>query len=155
MSRISILHGLCALTLSSLLAGGATPALARTGELREMRCDKLEMDNGRVVVVEASDIHVLRDTALGGDYRPALGSDVASIMCSRTSIVPAANDDEVIWLGMPLHIAQMGSPGRLGVLEIERGRYRFRVIEGRAPNPAEQAAIDARLAEFQARFRPR
>ena len=58
-----------------------------------------------------------------------------------------------MWLGLPLHIAQMGTPGRLAVLELDQGRYRFRMIEGRA-RAAEQAEIDARLAEFQARFPP-
>jgi len=134
------------------LSAAAANAVPRSGELRELRCDTLEMERGRLVVVSSDDLRVLRDTALGGDYRPALPRPAASIMCSRNSIVPAAHDDEVIWLGMPLHIAQTGAPGRLAVLEIERGRYRFRMLEGRAPDAAEQAAIDARLAEFQARF---
>ena len=51
------------------------------------------------------------------------------------------------------YIAEMGTPGRLGVLEINEGRYRFRMLEGRL-RTEEQAAIDARLAEFQARFPP-
>jgi hypothetical protein len=145
--------GLAAFGAASLFAMSGAAA-STTREIREARCDRLETENGRVVTIEAPELHVLRDTAAGGRYQPGLAGSVASIMCSRNSIIPAAHDDEVIWLGMPLHIAQLGSPGRLAVLEINEGRYRYRMIEGRAPNPEEQAAIDARLAEFQARFPP-
>jgi len=136
----------------SLLAVGAS-ASARSEELREARCDLLETDRGGVQTIEAPGLRVLRDTARDGRFDPALGSSVASIMCSRNSIIPAAHDDEVIWLGVPLHIAEMGSPGRLAVLEIDGGRYRFRMLAGRIRD-GEQPAIDARLAEFQARFPP-
>lgn len=143
--------GIAALGAASLLAWSSA-ATATIPQTRETRCDLLETERGRLVTVEAPDVHVLRDTAASGLYQPGLGTGVASIMCSRNSIVPGAHDDEVIWLGMPLHIAQMGTPGRLAVLEINQGRYRYRVLQGIAPNAEEQAAIDARLAEFQARF---
>jgi hypothetical protein len=146
------LYGLAALAALSLSA--AANAVPRTGELRESRCDTLERDGRHVLVVQAPDLHVLRDTALGGDFNPGFAESVAGILCSRSSIVPGAHDDEVVWLGLPLHIAQAGSPGRLAVLEIDRGRYRFRVIEGPAPDAGEQAEIDARLAAFQARLIP-
>lgn len=153
MSRIMSLCSIASLAALSLTAAAAN-AVERSGELRELRCDTLEMERGRVVVVASDELRVLRDTALGGDYDPGLRRPAASIMCNRNSIVPAAHDDEVIWLGMPLHIAQTGSPGRLAVLEIERGRFRYRMLEGPPPDAAEQTAIDARLAEFQARFLP-
>jgi hypothetical protein len=140
-----------------LAATGASALAARSSgarEVREIRCDTLEAEGNQILTVEAPYLHVLRDTAVGGRYRPTLRRTTASIMCSRNSIIPAAYDDEVIWLGMPLHIAQMGTPGRLAVLEINEGRFRYRMIEGRQPSPEEQAAIDARLAEFQARFPP-
>lgn len=152
MSRVSLFCGVAALAAASLTA--SAEAASRSDELRELRCDTLEMERGRVVVVEAENLRVLRDTALGGDFDPGFSRPVAGIMCSRNSIVPAAHDDEVIWLGLPLHIAQSGSSGRLAVLEIEQGRYRYRLLGGRVPDAAEQAAIDARLAEFQARFPP-
>lgn len=135
-------------------APGAGAAAARTSELQEARCDMMDMDRGRLRTLEALDLRVLRDTARAGPFAPNLPTGVISIMCSRNSIVPGANDDEVLWLGMPFHIAQMGSPGRLAVLELNEGRYRYRMLEGRAPDAGEQAAIDARLAEFQSRFPP-
>jgi hypothetical protein len=147
--------GLAALGAVSLAALGAS-AMARSAEgreVREARCDMLENDRGTVRTIEALDLHVLRDTAQTGRFLWEPPQGIVSIMCSRNSIIPAAHDDEVIWLGMPFHIAEMGNPGRLGVLEIDSGRYRFRMLEGRI-RPEEQPAIDARLAEFQARFPP-
>lgn len=150
--KTAILCGFAALTAISLpTLANAAPS---SGEVRELRCDTMETDGRRVQVIEARDLRVLRDTALPGQFDPGLPRDTAGVLCNRNSIVPAAYDDEVIALGVPLHIAQRGSPGRLGVLEIAQGRYQFRVIQGRAPNAEEQAAIDARLAEFQARMVP-
>ncbi|HST36099.1 MAG TPA: hypothetical protein VLK25_05670 [Allosphingosinicella sp.] len=146
------LVGLAALAVLSLPA--AASAAPRTGELRESRCDTLEQDGRHVLVVQADDLRVLRDTALGGAFNPGFAPSVAGVLCSRSSIVPGAFDDEVIWLGLPLHLSQAGSPSRLAVLEIDHGRYRYRMIEGPAPDATEQAAIDARLAEFQARLIP-
>ncbi len=142
-----------ALAAAGALAIAAVGASASPSEIREIRCDTLEMDNGRLQTVQALDLHVLRDTARNGRFSPRLDRSVVSIMCSRNDILPAANDDEVVWLGMPLHIAEMGSPGRLGVLEINEGQYRFRMLEGRLRADEEQP-LAARLAEFQARFPP-
>lgn len=151
MNFASRTFGLAALAMLSLGATGASAATARSAGLQELRCDTLEMDRGRVQTVMAPELRVLRDTARSGAFEPGLDDGVVSIMCSRNQLLPAANDDEVLWLGLPLHIAEMGSPGRLGVLELNAGRYRFRMLEGRLRD-GEQAQIDARLAEFQARF---
>jgi hypothetical protein len=140
--------------LAALSVSTTATAAPRTGELRESRCDTLEQDGRHVQVIEALGLSVLRDTALGGAFNPGFSASVAGVLCSRSSIIPGAYDDEVIWLGLPLHISQAGSPSRLAVLEIDHGRYRYRMIEGPAPDAAEQSAIDARLAEFQARLIP-
>lgn len=147
----SVLFGFAALAAISLPA--LSHAAPRSGEVRELRCDLMETDGRRVQVIEARDLRVLRDTALAGQFDPGLPQDTAGILCSRNSIIPAAYDDEAAVI-VPLHIAERGSPGRLGVLEIERGHYRFRIIQGAQPSAAEQVAIDARLAEFQARAVP-
>ena len=151
MNRRSL--AMAAIGAVSLFAlAGAAPAPPR--ELTELRCDILEMDEGNIVTVQAPNLHVLRDTARAGRFQPPLASNAASILCSRNSIIPAAHDDEVVWLGLPLHIAELGSSGRLAVLEIEGGRFRFRMLGSGRLRPGEQGAIDARLAEFQARFPP-
>lgn len=150
MTRLKILS--LALLGTAVLASTAAATPRAQSELREMRCRYIEDDNGRAVTIEAPTLRVLSQTAAEGRFQPEVPEGVSSIMCSRTSIVPGANDDEVLWLGMPLFIAEMGTPGRLGVLEINEGSYRFRMLEGRV-EPEEQARLDARLDEFQARFR--
>lgn len=151
-SRLRALS-LAALGGGGLLAISVSSAAAARPErpLTELRCDAMENDNGRLVAIYTPELHVLRQTAAAGDFRPTLPHGIASIMCGRNSIIPAAHDDEVIWLGLPLYIAEMGTPGRLGVLEIDNGRYRYRMLEGRA-RPEEQARLDQRVQEFQARF---
>lgn len=148
-SRTLVPAAIGAMLLASL---GMSAATGRTNQLREIRCDMLGMDHGAVRTIEALDLHVLRDTAREGAFAPTIPQGIVGIMCARTSIVPAAYDDEVVLLGMAFHIAQMGSSHRLAVIELNEGRYRYRMLQGPAPDAEEQAAIDARLAEFQARF---
>jgi hypothetical protein len=152
-SRLHILSlaALCGAGIFTL--GLSTDASARRAPrpLTELRCDAMENHNGRLVTIETPNLHVLRQTAASERFAPALPDGISSIMCGRNSIIPAANDDEVLWLGLPLYIAESGSAGRLGVLEIDQGTYRFRFLEGQA-RPEEQALLDQRLAEFQARF---
>jgi len=146
------------LSLSSLAAFAgvalvtAAPAAATPQrELREIRCDLLEQDRGQLLTIEATDLHVLAQTANGQRFEPAIPRGMAGISCGRTSVIPAAWDDQVLALGLPLFIAETGTRGRVGVLEIDNGRYRFRLMEGSA-RPEEQAQIDERLQLFQSRF---
>jgi len=143
---------LAAFAAASILALSVPAAASSSDALREIRCDLMEQNGGRLETVEAPDLHVLEQTASGRRFAPALTQDASGIMCGRTSIVPAPNDDQVLALGLPFYIAEMGTPGRLGVLEIDSGQYRFRMLAGRL-RPEDQAALDARLAEFQGRIR--
>lgn len=145
------LAALCGAGIFTLGVSTAASAMRAPRPLTELRCDAMENHNGRLVTIETPDLHVLRQTAAAERFAPALPDGISSIMCGRNSIIPAANDDEVLWLGLPLYIAEMGSGRRLGVLEIENGHYRYRFLEGQA-RPEEQALLDQRLAEFQARF---
>lgn len=145
------LAALCGAGIFTLAVSTAASAMRAPRPLTELRCDAMENNNGRLVTIETPNLHVLRQTAAAERFAPELPDGISSIMCGRNSIIPAANDDEVLWLGLPLYIAEMGSAGRLGVLEIENGRYRYRFLEGRA-RPGEQALLDQRLGEFQARF---
>ena len=148
MTKRLTLLSLAALTGATLIA--TAPAAASTPrELREIRCDMLEQDRGRLVTIEASDLHVLAQTAGGRDFAPAIPRGISGISCGRTSVVPAAWDDKVMALGLFLFISDPA--GRLGVLEIDNGRYRFRLMHG-STRPEEQAQIDERLQVFQARF---
>jgi hypothetical protein len=119
--------------------------------MRELRCDLMETARGRLLTIEAPGLHVLQQTAASGRFAPAIPAGTSAIMCARSHVIPAANDDEVISLGLPLFIAEMGTPGRLGVLEIDAGHYRFRMLEGQL-TAEEQSAVDGRLGEFQGRL---
>jgi hypothetical protein len=143
------LLSLAALSGATLLV--AAPAAATPRELREIRCDMLEHNRGQLLTVEAPDLHVLAQTANGQRFAPAIPRGIAGISCGRTSVIPAAWDDQVLALGLPLFIAEDSSLGRVGVLEIDNGRYRFRMIRGQA-RPEEQAQIDERVQTYQARF---
>lgn len=144
------------LSLLSLAAlGGATliataPAAANSQrELREIRCDMLEQDRARLVSIEAPDLHVLEQTAGGRAFAPAIPQGISGISCGRTNFIPAAWDDKVVTLGLYLLLSDPA--GRLGSLEIDNGRYRFRLMRGEI-RPEEQALIDERLQTYQARF---
>lgn len=147
--RMSLLS-LAALGGATLIA--AAPATATSQRpLSEIRCDLLEQDRGRLVTIEAPDLHVLAQTANGQRFAPVIPRGIVGINCGRTSIIPAAWDDQVLALGVPLFISEAGSLGRVGVLEIDNGRYRFRLTRGEA-RPEEQAQIDERIQTYQARF---
>lgn len=146
---------LTALSLAALggvaLASAAPAAADAPRPLRELRCDLMEASPaGRMTTIEAPNLHVLQQTAAAGWFNPDIPEGTSAIMCGRSNILPAAHDDEVIALGLPLFIAETGSGRRLGVLEIEQGRFRFRMIEG-SLNADEQAMMDSRLDEFQRR----
>ena len=150
MTPLKSLLSLAALAGTALAT--AAPAVATPQrELREIRCDLLEQDRGQLLTVEATDLHVLAQTAIGQHFEPAIPRGMAGISCGRTSVIPAAWDDQVLALGLPLFIAETGTRGRVGVLEIDNGRYRFRMIRGET-QPEEQAQIDARIQAYQARF---
>jgi hypothetical protein len=145
------LAALCGAGIFTLAASPAASTPREARAVQELRCRYIEDHRGQAVTIEAPGLHVLSQTAAEGRFQHRVPEGVSSIMCSRTSIIPAAFDDEVLWLGMPLYIAEMGTPGRLGVLEINEGAYRFRFLEG-AARPGEQAQLDQRLDEFQTRF---
>jgi hypothetical protein len=137
--------------LGGVVLASAAPAADTPRPLRELRCDLMETGRGgRMTTIEAPGLNVLQQTAAAGWFNPDIPAGTSAIMCGRSSILPAAHDDEVIALGLPLFIAETGSGRRLGVLEIEQGRFRFRMIEG-SLNADEQAAMDSRLDEFQRR----
>ncbi len=147
--RLSLLS-LAAVGGAALIATAPATATPQR-ELREIRCDMLERDRGRLVTIEAPDLHVLDQTANGQRFAPAIPQGIVGISCGRNSVIPAAWDDQVLALGLPLFIAEAGTLGRVGVLEIDNGRYRFRFLQGTA-RPEEQAQIDERLQLYQSRF---
>ena len=131
--------------LTASIPAGATPPRP----LRELRCDMLEQNRGRLETVEAPGLRVLEQTEGGRPFVPVIPHGISGISCGRNSVIPAAWDDKVVILGLFLLIADTG--GRLGSLEIDNGRYRYRLLRGEA-RPEEQAQIDERIQQFQSRF---
>ena len=143
------LIGIAALSAGSLAL--LAPASA-SGRQFEQRCD-VQARSGRVLeTIAMDDLHVLALTA-GDRFAPSLPAGTEAIVCLRSDITPAAYDDKVVALGIPLIIAELGRPHRLGVLEIADGAYRYRMLEGSLP-AADQAAVQARLEEYRARVAP-
>jgi len=144
------------LCIAAIGAGSmALQAAAASGSdrQREDRCD-VQARAGRVLqTIAMPDLHVLEQTSQGASFAPVLPRGAEAIVCLRTSITPAAHDDKVLALGIPLIIVELGRPHRMGVLEIADGAYRYRLAEGSLP-PADQAAVQARLEEYRSRHAP-
>jgi len=143
--------GLATLGVATILAAAAPAAAAPARPFREVRCDLMDTYRGRLRTFEAPDLRVVEQTAAPGRFNPAIPQGTTAVICARTSIVPAANDDEVLWLGLPLFITEPGGGARYGVLEVNDGRYRFRLIHGEL-TAEEQPLVDQRMAEFQRRL---
>lgn len=127
------------------------PAAAGSDRQREDRCD-VQARSGHVLqTIEMRDLHVLEQTSDGASFAPSLPRGTEAIVCLRTSITPAAHDDKVLALGIPLIIVEVGRPHRMGVLEIADGAFRYRLTEGSLP-AADQAAVQARLEEYRGRL---
>ena len=130
----------------------AAPAAAqRANPLREERCDVQARGAHEIETVAMPDLHVLEQTGRADRFAPALPSGAQAIVCLRTNIMPQPHDDEVIALGVPLILAEIGGQHRLGVLEASDGRYRYRMMEGRLA-PEDERSIQARLEEYHSRL---
>lgn len=139
-----------AIGAASIALIGAPAFAARSTTLQEERCDVQERVGSRVQTIDMPDLHVLEQTAQPGRFAPDLPRGAGAIVCLRTSVMPAAHDDEAVGTGLPLFLVEYGRQRRTGILEIQGGIYRFRMTEGQLAAD-EQAAVATQLAEFQAR----
>jgi hypothetical protein len=142
------------LTLIAMAAIQATPA-PPAAAAPESRCAYIIRDAAGSHPGEDANLHVLDQTAAEGQFAPVKPAGAVGIQCWRTSIVPGPHDEEVIIAHMALLISETtgSSPHRIGALDFDGNHFRFTMRTGTL-NPAEQAAVDARLAEFLARVRP-
>jgi hypothetical protein len=79
-------------------------------------------------------LHVLTQTETSAQF--SLPKDaparVQGVMCGRSSLVPSPNDYKVVAAGFPLTIATNAEkPGRMAVLELDKGRLQYRALEGK------------------------
>ena len=141
---------LCIAALGAGTVALPAPASATSPDRqREDRCDVQARAGNELQTIEMRDLHVLEQAAFA-DFAPSLPRGAQAIVCLRTSITPAAHDDKVLALGIPLIIVEVGRPHRMGVLEIADGAYRYRMAEGSLP-AEDQAAVQARLEEYRSR----
>ena len=108
---------------------------------------------GTVHTLNLPALRVLVPTAQEGRFAPTLPDGVVAILCGRASILPAEHDDKVLALGIPFYILEAGNPGRLGVLEINQGQFRFRMMEGTL-RPRRSSRCRAASTSFSPAFRP-
>jgi hypothetical protein len=145
------------LSLIAMAAIQATPPAppAAAPVPPESRCAYIIRDATGIRPGEDPNLHVLEQTAAEGQFAPVKPAGAAGIQCWRASIVPGAHDEEVILARMVLLISETTGPAprRVGALDFDGTRFRFTMRTGTL-NAAEQAAVDARLAEFLARVRP-
>jgi hypothetical protein len=144
---------LCVAALGAGSMALYAPAASGSDLQREDRCDVQARSGHELQTIEMRNLHVLEQTSDGASFAPALPRGTEAIVCLRTSITPAAHDDKVLALGIPLIIVEVGRPHRMGVLEIAEGAYRYRMAEGSLP-AADQAAVQARLEEYRGRIAP-
>jgi hypothetical protein len=121
-------------------AGAAHPPPAQSGRLYDPR---------RPAIAAPA------QTAADGPFAPTPPAGAYAITCARASIVPGEHDEEVILAHMPLIITQSAGPipHRAAALGFSGGHFTYTMRTGTL-TPAEQAAVDARLAEFLARVHP-
>ena len=100
----------------------------------------------------APNLHLLDRTAADPPLSSILSPGVLRVGCRRTVLIPGPHDDAVATRGIPLTIVEEGR-GRVLVLDLDRGRYRFRMESGILTDE-ETALVRRRLAEFQARRQP-
>jgi hypothetical protein len=143
------------LALIALAAMQATPAPAAAPAPPESRCAYIIRDATGVHPGEDATLHVLEQSAADGQFAPVKPAGAVGIQCWRTSIIPAAHDEEVILAHLALLIAETtgAAPHRIGALDFDGTHFRFTMRVGTL-SAAEQTAVDARLAEYLARVHP-
>jgi hypothetical protein len=92
------------------------------------------------------DLHPLDQTGPGKTFKLDAPTGSA-VMCARAKLLPTPYDIQVVLAGFPFMIAQ--DPGnRVGVLEIDQGTAKFRMVQG-AMTEDEQKALKPLLDEMQ------
>ena len=143
------------LSLIALAAAQATPAPPAAPPAAEGACSYLVGDRAHPTVSDDPNLHVLAQTAADGPFAPAKPAGAFAIACARASIVPGEHDEEVILAHMVLIITQSTGPAphRAGALGYDGHQFVYTMRTGTL-TPAEQTAVNARLAEFLARIHP-
>ena len=129
------------------LALTGSPAMAQE-MIAEMSCHAVSPDGTDQTLLIGRTL--LDRTAAAGQFHlntPG-GMEVGSILCVRSSPIPAPNDYEILLDGYPLYISSGEDDNHtLTLLEISDQQFRIRIIEG-SLNAAERALAAQRLEDY-------
>ncbi len=143
--------GLLAILAAAPAAEAPAASVPDESAIVERDCRVMtEEEPGKVTTTLLPDLHVLAGTRAPGPFRPTLPPGVQAILCTRNSIIPAEHDDEILALGIPLFLVEIGGGGRSGVLEVDQGRFQYSFTQGEL-KPGEEVALQARMNLFQDR----
>jgi hypothetical protein len=128
------------------------PAAIAANEPTEGSCAVVSSDAaGSSTTIPVEALHVITATASSGPFRLPEGSPASAkaVMCERSSLVPALNDDKVVLAGYPFAIASGTKSGRR-VLWLEMVDGKFQVsYDARVLTHEEEEAVQKRMNEFQ------
>lgn len=132
-----------------VLALWAAPVAAQQ-EATEGQCSYVIRSGFMLEGLPAPGLHILHRGPGARPMREAIPTSAERVGCERSALVLGPDDDEVVRLGIPLTIVETGTRRGL-VLVLSQGRYAYTLLQGPL-SPAERAALDARITQFQARL---
>jgi hypothetical protein len=134
---------------ASLIAVTALSTSTTMSELQEYSCSALvRSPEGSIEVIEDKSLSVLGQVESKASFDYGRENTLA-IRCLRSDIVPAVKDWRVLDAGYPLNIVDVSTKtGRVGVLEVSGGQYRFRMIQGELTS-GDMERLQHRLDEIQ------
>tara|TARA_R110002096_G_scaffold433642_1_gene652821 strand:- start:583 stop:1014 length:432 start_codon:yes stop_codon:yes gene_type:complete len=122
---------------------------AQSEELVEYECSAMFQVDGQVQMQalppeEFSILSYDDETEFAGLIGPDNAETVA-ILCHRSSVIPAANDYQVLRAGYPFYIK---NSDRTVVLELSGGEYRLRLLDGPSFSKSDEEAIRGMLDSY-------
>jgi hypothetical protein len=136
----------------------AAPAMGQ--ELKEYSCGRNLDKNGMSRMVVDNSLHVLSQGAAKFDPGAApAGTQIKSIFCARSDVVPAPGDYKVVAAGYPLMLFSRDPTGttRIAVLETDGGTLRLRSVgqAGFTPDMVQRIrmVLDTSIPQFKAAAR--
>jgi hypothetical protein len=138
----------------------ASPAAAQ--ELKEFSCGRNLDKNGMSQMVVDSNLRVLSQTQGAAKFDPGAtpaGTQLKSIFCARSDVVPAPGDYKVVAAGYPLMLFSRDPAGntRIAVLETDGGSLRLRSVgqAGFTPDMVQRirTVLDTSIPQFKAAAR--
>jgi len=130
--------------LALLLSSGTAQSDAK---LVEYGCAVMARENGETVMHKTPGLHIIdynKSFQFAG-FQADGETQVAAILCERSSVIPAEFDYQVLLAGLPFFIK---GGERTAVLERSNGKYRLRLVKGNPFSEEEEKTVAARLESY-------